>query len=350
MSEVAVGAMPAGVDAEELAAAHAQIVQMTLAPVIAKAMHALAELGIPDYLDAPRSAAEIAHATGTHAPSIYRLLRLTAGVGFVVEDADHRFSLTTLGMALRSDAPGRGRSMARSLNGPMGWGTLAETLHSVRTGEPALDKAFGQSLFEFLTARPSEGTLFNETMIAFHGAEPTAVVSAYDFGGISTLIDVGGGTGHMLTTILRANPQLQGVLYDLPQVAVEARGLIAERGLTDRCQVMEGNFFESVPTGGDAYMMSHIIHDWPEARCLTILDNCRQVMPPSGRLLLLEMVIPTGNEFHPSKLLDMCMLTFTGGQERTEAEYASLLAQAGFRLTRIVPTASPVSVVEAVLA
>ena len=348
MSEVAAGS-PAGVSAEALAAAHGQIVQITLAPIIARTAHALAELGIPDYFDGPRSADEVARATGTHAASVYRLLRTSAGLGFFLEGADGRFSLTPLGMSLRSDAPGRGRSLVRCLAGRLGWETLGESLHSVRTGEPATDKAFGQSLFEFLGSDSTEGTLFNDTMIGFHGAEPTAIAAAYDFSGIGTLVDVGGGTGNLLATILQANPHLRGVLYDLPHVAEQARALIAERGLADRCTVVEGDFFESAPTGGDAYMMSHIIHDWTEARCLKILENCRRVLSPSGRLLLVEMVIPPGNDFHPSKVLDMIMLLFTGGQERTEAEYAALLAKAGLTLRRVVPTASPVSVVEATL-
>jgi hypothetical protein len=338
------------VDAAEAARAHAQIVQMTLAPVIARALYALAECGIPDHFDGhPRSADEIARATGTHARSVYRLLRMSAGLGLFVEGDDRRFTLTPLGAALRSDAPGRARSMVRSLIGPLGWRTNAESLHSVKTGEEAVTRGLGRPLFEFLAATPHEATLFNDTMIAFHGAEPTGVAAAYDFADIGTLIDVGGGTGHLLTTILQAHPHLRGVLYDLPHVAQQARALIADRGLSDRCTVMEGNFFESVPPGGDAYMMSHIIHDWDEARCLTLLEHCRRVLPtPNGRLLILEMVIPPGNDSHPSKVLDMIMLTFTGGQERTEREYASLLERAGLRLTRTVPTASPVSVIESV--
>jgi len=346
MTDVAVSSIPA-MDGPEAVAAHARIVEITLAPVVARVAHALAELGIPDYCDGPRTADEIARATGTHAPSIYRLLRTSAGIGFFVEDADRRFSLTTLGAALRSDAPGRGRSMVRSLVGPLGWSTNAETLHALRTGETAAEKALGLPLFDFLASAPAEGTLFNETMIAFHGAEPAAVVAAYDFSDTGTLVDVGGGTGHLLATILRANPHLRGVLYDRPQVAGEARTLLAERGLADRCQVVEGDFFESVPPGGDVYMMSHIIHDWDEARCLTILDNCRRALPANGRVLIFEMVIPPGNDPHPSKILDLCMLAFTGGQERTDAEYASLLERAGLTMTRIVPTASAVSIIEA---
>jgi O-methyltransferase domain/Dimerisation domain len=330
-------------------AAHAQVMQMAVGHVIARIMYVLAELAVADHLEqGPRSADEIARATGAHAPSVYRLLRCAAGLGFFVEDADRCFRLTPLGAALQSDAPGRARSMLRWLAGPVGWRALSESLHSVKTGQAAMEKAFGQSIFDYLAGAPKDATLFNEMMIAFHGNEPPAVAAAYDFSAVGKLVDVGGGTGNLLTTILRANPKLRGVLYDVPHVAAEARGLVAERGLLDRCEIVEGSFFESVPTGGDAYLMSHIIHDWDEASCLRLLGNCRRAMADHGRVLLVEMVIPPGNEFHPSKLLDVVMLTLTpGGRERTEADYGALFEKAGLKLTRAVPTASPVSVIEA---
>jgi hypothetical protein len=329
-------------------AAHAQIAQMALGHVVAQAMYALAELGIPDLLtDGPRTADEIARATGMNAGAMFRLLRDSAGLGFLVEGAARHFTLTPLGAALRSDAPGRGRSMVRALVGPLGWGVLGESLHSVKTGEAAMQKAFGQSLFDYLAGAPATATLFNEMMIAFHGTEPAAVAAAYDFSGVHTLVDVGGGTGNLLTTVLLANPALRGVLYDLPHVANEARALIAKKGLSERCEVVEGSFFESVPSRGDAYMLSHVIHDWDEASCIRVLEHCRGAIQGDGRLLLVEMVIPPGSEFHPSKVLDLVMLAFTpGGQERTEADYAALFAKAGLKLTRVVPTASPVSVIE----
>ena len=330
-------------------AAHAQVVQMAVGHVIAQAMYALAELGIPDLLkDGPRTADEIALATRMHAYATFRLLRDSAGLGFFVETADRRFGLTPLGAALRSDAPAHGRSLVRALVGPLGWGALGESLHSVKTGEAAMQKAFGQSLFDYLADAPEVATQFNEMMIAFHGTEPAAVAAAYTFSGVQTLVDVGGGTGNLLTTILEANPMLRGVLYDLPHVGAEARALIAKKGLSERCAMVEGSFFESVPSGGDVYMMSHVIHDWDEASCVRVLQHCRSAMHDRGRLLLVEMVIPPGSDFHPSKVLDLVMLTFTpGGQERTESEYAALLAKAGLKLTRVVPTASPVSVIEA---
>jgi O-methyltransferase domain/Dimerisation domain len=328
---------------------HAQIIQMAGGLVISRAIFAVAELAIADYLkDGARSSEEIAQATGTHAPSLYRLLRFMAGFGFFVEDAGQHFSLTPLGAALQSDAPGYARSTVRMLAGSTAWSGWGEFLHSVKTGETGMEKAFGQSVFGYLSNHPEEATFFNEAMIGFHGAEPPAVAAAYDFSGIRKLVDVGGGTGNLLTTILLANPKLRGVLYDLSHVVAEARRRIEMKNLSERCEIVSGSFFESVPSGGDAYLLSHIIHDWDEQKCLQILGNCRHVMPDDDRLLLVEMVIPSGNDFHPAKLLDLMMLAWTGGRERTEEEYAALFAKGGFKLTRVVPTQSPVSLIEAV--
>ncbi len=333
---------------EQIPPPHVQVVQMASGHIIAKAIYVLAELGIADHLkDGARSSDEIAEATGMHPPSLYRLMRNMTGFGFFVEEEGKRFSLAPLGEALRSDAPGHARSTVRTFAGPVMWEPLGEFLHSVKTGETGVEKVFGQPIFEYLSTRPEEATLFNETMIGVHGGEPPAVAAAYDFSGIQKLVDVGGGTGNLLTTILQAHPHLEGLLYDLPHVAAEAREEIAKKGLSDRCEVAEGSFFESVPEGGDAYMMSHIIHDWNEDQCVQILENCRKAMNKESKLLLVEMVIPAGNEFHPSKLLDLIMLTIPGGKERTADEYADLFSKAGFELTGIVPTASPVSVVEA---
>jgi ubiquinone/menaquinone biosynthesis C-methylase UbiE len=269
-----------------------------------------------------------------------------AGIGFFTEDDSHRFQSTPLGAALESDAPGYARSSVRALTGPMAWGAWGQFLHAVRTGETGMDTEFGQPVFDYLGARPEEASRFNETMIGFHGEEPAAIAAACDFSGMRQVVDVGGGTGNLLTTVLAANPTLDGVLFDLPHVAAEARRAIDAKGLTGRCSVAEGSFFDAIPSGGDAYMMSHIIHDWNDEKSLTILGNCRRAMQGRGRLLLIENVIPAGNDFHPGKILDLVMLTFTGGLERTEAEYRDLYARAGFRLTRVVPTASTVSVIE----
>ncbi len=189
--------------------------------------------------------------------------------------------------------------------------------------------------------------MFSETMVGFHGAEPAAVAAAYDFSQFETVIDVGGATGNLLTTILGHHPKPRGILFDLPHVVRDAPALIQARGLADRITIEAGTFFESVPAADGAYLLSHIIHDWGEAQCLTILGNCRRAMKTNNRLLIIEMVLPTGNTPHPGKMLDMVMLTFAGGQERTEPEYRVLLDKASFRLTQVVPTELAVSIVEA---
>lgn len=328
----------------------AQVVQMAQGLVLSRAIFATAELGIADYLKdgGAQSAEEIAQATNMHAPSLYRLLRMMAGFGFFVEDEEQRFSLTPLSATLHSEAPGYARSTIRSMAGSMAWGTYGEFLHSVKTGETAIEKAFGEPVFDYLSTRPELATMFNEAMIGFHGEEKPAVAAAYDFSGIGVLCDVGGGTGSLLTTILQANPELKGILHDLPHVIDEARIQIEEKNLSERCEIVPGSFFDSIPSGADAYILSHIIHDWDERRCLQILENCRRAMPQDGKLLLVEMVIPPGNEMHPAKILDVMMLMFTGGKERTEQEYAALFVKGGFKLTTVIPTPSAVSVIEAV--
>lgn len=321
-----------------------QIIDMASSYVVARAIHAVAQLGIADHLtDGPRSAEELARVTEMHAPSLYRLLRAAAGFGLFIEDEQQRFSLTRLGATLRSGAPGYARSTVRSMAAPGMWNAFGNFLQTIKTGQPQ-----GEPIFTDLRANPEQAARLSETMIGFAGEEPAAIAAAYDFSGIRTLVDVGGNTGVLLATILLANPALRGVLYDLPHVAPLAQRTLGDRGLAGRCEVTAGSFFESVPAGGDAYMLSHVVHDWPEEKCLTILRNVRRVIPNDGRLLILEQLIPPGNEPHPSRYIDLILLTITGGTERTADEYATLLARAGFRLTRIVPTALPVSVIEAV--
>jgi hypothetical protein len=210
------------------------------------------------------------------------------------------------------------------------------------------EKAFGVPLFDWLANHPAEASMFSETMVGLHGAEPPAVAAAYDFTEFGTIIDVGGATENMLSAILSRYPKPHGILFDLPHVIADAPGLISARGLTDRIKIENGNFFENVPSGGDVYLLSHIIHDWSEAQCLTILGNCRHAMRPDSRLLIVEMALPTGDAPHLGKILDIIMLAVTGGQERTEPEYRALLDKAGLQLKRVIPTESAVSVVEAV--
>lgn len=226
--------------------------------------------------------------------------------------------------------------------------SLDHLSYSVQTGKTGFEKAFGMPLFDWLAKHSAEASMFSETMVGLHGAEPAAVAAAYDFSEFATIIDVGGATGNLLTTILSRYPEPRGILFDQVHVVGNAAKLINARGLTNRIKIEAGSFFDSVPADGEAYLLSHIIHDWNETQCLTILGNCHRAMKPRNRLLIIEMVLPTGDVPHPGKLLDIIMLAIPGGQERTEPEYRVLLDKAGFQLNRVVPTESAVSVVEAV--
>ena len=328
---------------------NAQLIQMATAHWVSRIVYVATRLGLADYLaDGPKTAEELAVSTGTHAPSLYRFMRTVASLGLFRQDDGDRFALTPLGKALETGAPGSARATILTLAGEWVSRGMDQLLYSVQTGKSGVEKTLGQPLFDWLASHPEEASLFGETMVGFHGAEPPAVAAAYDFSGVTTLVDIGGGTGNLLTTILERHPGSRGILFDLPHVVRDASALVQARGLVDRVRIESGSFFENVPEGGDAYLLSHIIHDWSEAQCLTILGNCRRAMRSGSRLLIIEMVIPTDDRPHPGKLLDMMMLVGPGGQERTEEEYRTLLGKADFRLTRVVPTESPVSVVEAI--
>jgi hypothetical protein len=339
MSETAVGT--AALQPE------AQIVEMIMAQLGSRLIHLAATLRLPDHMaEGPRSAEELASVTGTHASALYRIMRTMAAMGVFTEGPDHRFALTPIGAALKSGTPSHATALL--MGGDFVTRSLDHLLFSAQTGTTAFSKAFGKPLFDWLSEHPGEASLFNETMVGVHGAEPAAVASAYDFSAFGTIADIGGSTGNLLATILRHHPAPRGILYDLPHVVRDAPAFIRQRGLSERLRIEPGSFFDRVPAGADAYILSHIIHDWNEQQCLTILGNCRRAMNPGGRVLLVEMVIPEGDVPHPGKLLDIVMLAIPGGEERTAAQYAELLGKAGLRMTRVVPTASLVSVVEAV--
>jgi hypothetical protein len=330
---------------------HIQLIQMGTSLWVSRMVHAAAKLSLADHIaDSTRSAEELAGATLTHAPSLYRFLRALAMLGLLTEDAEHRFALTPLGNALRADAPGAARAAILTLAGDWslrGW----ENLHySLETGKSGYEKAHGMPLFDCLAHDPEMAALFTQTMLGFHGHESKTVAAAYDFSGFETIVDVGGASGNLISAVLEAFAQPRGILFDLPHVVRDSGAMIQARGLADRITVEGGSFFDAVPTGGEAYMLSHIIHDWAEDLCLKILGNIRRAMKRTGRVLIVEMVLPPGDAPHPGKMLDMMMLVGPGGQERTAAEYDELLGKAGFRMTRVVPTTSDVSVVEAVQA
>ncbi len=325
----------------------AQIAETLLSQLAPRVVHLAATLKLPNYLaQGPKTAEELAPITATHAPALYRVMRTLAGLGFFAEDAKHRFALRPLGSALKSGTPSHATALI--LGGEISTRSFDQLLYSVQTGNSGLERSFGMPLFDWLTANPVQASLFNDMMVGLHGMEPPAIAAAYDFSAFQTIADVGGSTGNLLTTILTRHPKLRGILFDLPHVVCDAPSLIQQRGLGDRIQIEGGNFFEGIPAGADIYILSHIIHDWSREQCLIILGHCRRAMNSGGRLLLAEMVLPEGDAPHPGKLLDMVMLTVTGGEERTASQYSALLDEAGFRLRRVVPTASLVSIVEAV--
>lgn len=315
---------------------------------IAQAVSVAAQLGLADLVkNGPRAVPDLAKATGTHTRSLHRLLRTLASEGVFAEDAQGRFGLTPLAECLRSDRPGSQYSVALMM-GDEHYRAWADLLYSVQTGRPAFDRIFGQPIFNYLAANPRAARVFDDAMTGIHGTETADMLDAYDFAGVATLADIGGGNGSTLAATLQRYPNLHGILFDRPDVVERAKANLEAAGVAGRCTAVGGNFFEAVPSGGDVYLMRHIIHDWDDEQSLAILRNCRKVVPAAGKLLLVEAVIPPGNEPFFGKLLDLNMLVIPGGLERTEAEYRELFTAAGFRLSRIVPTRSWVSVIEAV--
>lgn len=314
---------------------------------ISQGVSVVAKLGIADLLKTgPRTADELAATTKTHRLSLYRLLRMLASVGVFTEDATGRFSLTDVGEYLRTDIPGSQRAMAEMI-GEEHFRAWCDLLYSVQTGLPAFDKVYGMPVFDWLSQHPEQAAVFDAAMVSVHGRETAAVLDAYDFSGVQTLCDIGGGNGSVLIATLQRNPHLKGMLYDLPGVIGRAKKNFEAAGLLDRTQLAPGSFFESIPAGADTYFMRHIIHDWNDEQCTTILKNVHKILPANGRVLVAESVIPPGNDPFFGKLLDLNMLVVPGGQERTAAEYKTLFAGAGFRLEGIVTTSTEISVIEA---
>jgi hypothetical protein len=328
---------------------HAQLIQIGTAYWASLMLLAAARLELADRLaGGARSSSELASELKLNPAALHRYLRSLAGMGVLTEVENQTFALTPLGEALKKDAPGSAYATIMTLTGDICMKSWNELLYSLQTGKTGMEKAFGKPLFDHLAERPDAASLFSETMVGFHGAEPPAVAEAYEFGEFGSIVDVGGATGNMLVHILKRHPQPRGVLFDMPHVVTDAPALLEAHGMTDRIAIESGSFFDAVPAGHDAYILSHIIHDWNEDQCQIILKNCREAIAADGRLLLVEMVLPEGDTPHPGKMLDMMMLVGPGGQERTPSEYSAQLGKAGFKMTRVVPTNSDVSVVEAV--
>lgn len=340
-------------DGSNTAAASASmaLLQMASGSWIGQAVHVAAKLGIADLLeDGPKSPAALAEATGAHADALHRLLRALASLGVFAEEADGRFALTPTAEGLRTNAPDSLRAYAIMLGESWHWRAWGELLHSVRTGQSAFEHAFGRDLFGYFGEHPEAARVFDAAMTSRTGHENAIVTVAYDWPA-GMIVDVGGGQGALLAAILARTSDARGVLFDLPHVIAAARGLIDEAGLTARCDLVAGNFFERVPTGGDLYLLKRVIHDWDDGRAAAILRCCRAAMGERSRLLVIEHVLPPGNAPSWGKLLDLQMLVLTpGGRERDEAQFRALLASAGLRLARIIPAGPTASLIEAVAA
>jgi SAM-dependent methyltransferase len=316
-----------------------------------------ARLRIPDLVAAgPKSSDDLAEETATHPPSLYRLLRALAYLGILEETEPRHFGLTGMGELLRSDVPHSMWATTQLFCGEAVWRSWGDLMAGVQTGKPSFERGIGSEPFVEFAGNPEASKSFNRAMSEGTRLEAPGIIGSYDFAQFGTLVDVGGGDGTLLASILAATPGLQGVLYDIGPGLAEAPRRLADEGVDDRCQVVEGDFFASVPEGGDAYIMKSVIHDWDDERCVTILGNCRRAMNPGGKVLVAEPVVPS--KVKPSFALlgvvmsDLNMLMNTGGRERTEDEFASILRSAGLELTGAsrVPKPSTMSVIESVAA
>ncbi len=317
-----------------------------------RALYAGAQLGVADILArGPMTSGEIAAETGTDAPTLRRLLRALVAHGVFEEQAPDLFRLNPAGELLRSDAPGSQRAGVLFTAGDLRWQLWSDFLESVRSGQAVAERAFGKSIFERHADNAEESALFNQAMTSFSAAVSAPVIAAYDFSSFARIADVGGGNGRFLADILVANPKVQGILFDLPNVVVGASPLLEASGVAGRVEVVAGDFLKGVPSGAEAYLLKAVIHDWDDARAVAILGNCRNVMIPGSKLLIVERVMPEKAEKGQAVdayLLDLEMLVLTpGGRERTAAEFNSILTATGFGVARIVPTTTPLCVIEA---
>jgi len=325
------------------------LLQQALGFWVSRAICVVARLGIADLLeDGPQDTETLAAAAGVHGPSLYRVLRTLASVGIFAERNDGRFGLTPQAEPLRTNAPDSIRDYILLVGEEWYSGPSEHLLHSVQTGQPAFERVHGADFFTFLARESAAAAVFDAAMTSRSAQENDAIAAAFDFSDLGTIIDVGGGHGSLLAAILCANPGPRGVLFDQPHAVAEARCQLEAAGLVGRCEVVAGDFFVSIPAGGDAYILKRVIHDWNDERARAILRNCHRAMPEHGRLFVIEVVLPPGNDPSLGKLFDLLMLVDLGGRERTEADYRTLFASAGFDLAAVTPTPSLVSVVEGI--
>jgi hypothetical protein len=315
---------------------------------VSQALHVAATLGVADELkDGPKSYNDVARACGAHPTSLYRLLRALAAIGVFHESHDKEFSLTQMGASLTGDATGSTRDYARWIGTRGQWGSWGNLLHSIKSGECAQRFTCGMDAWTYRRQHPGERVIFDGAMTGNSRAEAQAILEAYDFSRFGRVVDVGGGQGLLLKAILMACPATHGILFDQPQVIASAEQLLSSAGLAQRCQAVGGSFFESVPDGGDAYVMKSILHDWDDDRSIDILRTCRRAISPTATLLLIERVVGPPNEAPEGKFSDLNMMVQYAALERTRQEFFDLLQAGGFEMTGLIPTCSPLSIVVA---
>jgi hypothetical protein len=321
-----------------------QMYGMLNAHFLAQALHVAATLKIADLLaDGLRTVEELAEASSSHPASLYRLLRMLAGAGVFAEEEPGRFGLTPLASTLRTDTPDSVRDWALFISAPPVWAAWSNLLHSVRTGESAFEHAFGMPLFRYMDDHPDLGVAYNNWMAKQSELQNGAVLGSYDFAAHHRVVDVGGGQGATLTAILEANPSVTGVLFDLPQVVSK---VTLPETITQRCEIVAGDMLKALPAGGDVYLLKRVLMDWSDEIATDTLMRCRDAMVEDGKVLVIEPVVPQGNEPSVGKFLDVTMLVMQHGRVRTESEHRALFEAAGLELTRTIPTSSPLRLIE----
>jgi hypothetical protein len=334
---------PAAIDPSQ------HVFQIATGYIASTALYVATRLRIADQLaSGPRSADDLARATGANTDALYRVLRALSSVGIFEEVSPRVFANNPPSSTMRSGSPGSTYDMSLWIADPFHLRVYAEAMHSVTTGDSAVEKAVGVPVFEYFPRNPELSEIFNNAMTSFSAFVVPAVLAAYDFSGIGTLVDVAGGHGQLLMSILEKYPGMRGLLFDMDHVIAGAVPRIRAAGLESRVTTQTGDFFKEVPSGGDAYIMKHIIHDWDDDRAAAILTNIGRAMNAGGRVILVESVLAPPNTPDFGKLMDLEMLLLPGGRERTEQEFRDLFDRAGFRLTRTVATQSPLSVLEGV--
>ena len=324
-----------------------QLRQMATGFILSRALTLAAELKIADTLkDSEKTASEIATELNLHSDSLYRLLRFLSSHNIFSENSNHQFSLTPLSQIMVSDASNSVHAYLDMLADKPPWESVKNMLHTIKTGEPSFEYLHGEKFFDYMSNHPESNARFNAGMSCFSSPDDLNIVNAYDFGNNNTIVDVGGGKGNFLASILSKHVNTKGILYDQAEIVKEPVDII-RANTPERCEIMSGNFFESVPTGGDIYALKLILHDWNDEQVVKILQNCRTALPSHGKILVIEGIMLDGNQPDPHKQLDISMMLVFGGRERTQKEFDFLFKQADLNIHQIIPTPSRLSIIEA---